>query len=542
VPIPVATVDDQIYHQCPSMVIATVDKFARLAFEPKAAAIFGNVTHYHGRWGYYREGVPPSSGTALPDSVRPHPPGRTARQPLHVQVQGFEPPDLVLQDELHLIEGALGGMVGIYEAAIDILSTTDRGGTLVGPKYVASSATVRKAGEQVQALFARELETFPPFAVDADDRFFSVASRSPANPSDAELPGRLYVGVCAPGRGPQTPVVRILSSLLQHSAEAWNTSPDQENDQFFTVVGYFNAIRELAAALSLYRQDIPSWMDFLYGSDARSLEEAVELSSRVASLDLPMLLDKLATAAPRAPDAVFATSMFGTGVDIDRLGLMVVNGQPKTTSSYIQATGRVGRRSGGLVVTFLRASRPRDLDHYEFFTGYHQALQLFVEPISVTPFAPRARDNTLGPVAVTLLRNSRTLEGQQVAPEWRIQQRLSGEYYAEALRMRDHRHDPEVELLPALLEARSQLQPEGRRPEPGVTSMEMASELDRWRMLAAQHSDADRFVYSEPAAFRPPERDVVLGDHQHAANDLREAFENAPQSLRDVEDTTGFRV
>lgn len=538
IPIPALTVDDQVYHRCPSLVIATVDKFARLAFEPKAAALFGNVTHYHSRWGYYREGAPPSWGN-LPRGYQPHPPGRSRGNPLHQAVSPFLSPDLILQDELHLIEGPLGSMVGLYETAIDLLCQRQQNGQTVVPKYIASTATVRQAEPQVQALFDRRLAQFPPLAISVDDRFF--ARDQEIHPLESDRPGRLYVAVCAPGKGAQTPIVRIWSALLQSAWEMWQASQTPETDRFYTLVGYFNAIRELAGALSLYRQDIPERMVFRTAPGTRPLDRWMELSSRCNSLDLPALLERLTNSAPNALDAVFATSMFGTGVDVDRLSLMVVHGQPKTTASYIQATGRVGRQSGGLIVTFFRASRPRDLDHYEFFTGYHRALYRHVEPVTVAPFSPRARERGLGPLAVILLRHSTELGGQAVNPDWRVQQRLSGAYFAQAHRMGLHRHDQEVNAIPDLLEARATQQPVGRRPPGSVTAQEAASELDRWAALARLNPGPDRFVYNEPAVLRPPERHVVLGDAQHRSHGLFEAYENAPQSLRDVEETTGFK-
>ncbi len=538
IPIPANTVDDQIYHRCPSLVIATVDKFARLAFEPKAASLFGNVTHYHSRWGYYREGVPPSWGS-LSRGYTPHPPGRTRGNPLHVAVSPFLPPDLILQDELHLIEGPLGSMVGLYETAIDLLCQRQQNGQTIVPKYIASTATVRQAEPQVQALFDRRLAQFPPWAVSADDRFF--AHDREIHPLESSRPGRLYVAICAPGKGAQTPIVRIWSALLQSVHERWRVNQTPEVDRFYTLVGYFNAIRELAGSLSLYRQDIPERMTFRAGTGARLLDRWLELSSRASSLDLPALLERLTIPAPDGQDAVFATSMFGTGVDVDRLGLMYVHGQPKTTASYIQATGRVGRQGGGLIVTFFRASRPRDLDHYEFFTGYHRALYRHVEPITVAPFSPRARERGLGPLAVILLRQATELEGQPVDPDWKVQQRLSGAYFAEAHRMGPHHHDPEVNVIPTLLESRAGQQPAGRRPPDGVTAQEASSELDRWAALAHLNPDPDRLVYNEPAVLRPPERHVVLGDAQHRSHGLSEAYENAPQSLRDVEETTTFK-
>ena len=222
IPIPALTVDDQIYHRCPSLVIATVDKFARLAFEPKAASLFGKVTHYHSRWGYYREGAPPS-WEGLPTAYRPHPPGTHGRATLRVSVPEFDPPDLILQDELHLIEGPLGSMVGLYETAIEELCH-GRSGKV--PKYVASTATVRQARPQVKALFNRRLAQFPSWGMSAGDRFF--ARERQLHPLDSAKAGRLYVGICAPGKGAQTPVVRIWSQLFRQSmsdgrpAGAWS--------------------------------------------------------------------------------------------------------------------------------------------------------------------------------------------------------------------------------------------------------------------------------------------------------------------------------
>jgi hypothetical protein len=537
IPIPALTVDDQLYSRCPSMVIATVDKFARLPYEPKASALFGNVSQYHSRWGYYREGCPPSSDTPS-NKYNDHPPVNN----LHQDVFPFYPPDLILQDELHLIEGPLGSMVGIYETVIDLLARREAGGRTIMPKYIASTATVRQAESQVQSLFNRRLAQFPPSAITADDRFFAVESE--IHPLDTQRSGRLYVAICAPGKGAQTPIVRIWSSLLQGAEDLLQTSTPQLIDPFWTLVGYFNATRELAGALSLYRQDIPERIQYHAGNRARVLDEnrKLELSSRASSTNLPILLQRLESSLPQAQDSVFATSMFGTGVDIDRLSLMVVHGQPKTTASYIQATGRVGRKTSGLVVSFFRASRPRDLDHYEFFTGYHRALYRYVEPVTVAPYSPRARDRALGPLAVALLRQAKYLPVNiLIDPEWRIQQRIGSQFHSQACRMAQHRFDPEVEILPSLFEQRASIQPEGRRPQINTTGNETRSELDRWHSIAARFPHIDQFVYNEPAMMRPPQRHVVLGDSQHHRR-FEEAFDNAPQSLRDVEETTGFKA
>lgn len=528
IPIPALTVDEQIYAHPPSLLVATVDKFARLAFEPKAASIFGFVTHFHGRHGYYRDGCPAAAGQN-PD----HPPVPT----LSRQVGRFCPPDLILQDELHLIDGPLGSMVGIYETAIDALSEVRIGDQVSRPKYIASTATARQARDQVQALFCRGLTQFPAPGLTANDSFF--ASTSPAHPKDEGLPGRLYLAVCAPGKGAQTPIVRIWSALLQAVYDLHQQGhSDSDIDPYWTLVGYFNAIRELAGATGLYRQDVPQRIQHTAGGAPRPLgSEPVELSSRCDALQLPALLKSLENSLPRdAEDAVLVTSMFGTGVDVTRLGLMVVHGQPKTTSAYIQATGRVGRSKGGLVVVFLRASRPRDLDHYEFFTGYHSQLYKAVEPVTVAPFSPRARERAIGPICVALLRQAEQLLGHAVQVQWRRDSSTG------AMHMATSRTSDDVQALIALLESRAISQPNERRPDPGVAGLETGSELDVWRNLAARHQAAPNLVYQEYSLLQNPSHHVVLGDAQHQLRAFDVAYEDAPQSLRDVESTTGFQI
>lgn len=538
IPIPALTVDEQVYQRCPSIVVATADKFARLAFEPRAASLFGRVDHYCERYGYYRAGCPPTR--SMPSGPIDHPPGVVP-----VRVRPFNPPDLILQDELHLIDGPLGSMVGIYETVVETLASRTVAGSLSRPKYIASSATVRRASEQVRSLYDRKLAQFPPPGLDIDDNFFTLGRE--AHPLESGQPGRLYVGICAPGRGAQTPIVRIWSRLLQHAEERRRAGvPAAELDGLWTLVGYFNAIRELAGAVALARQDIPERMAFISPAPRRFPEdEPMELSGRMSSLELPGKLDRLyVSLASGTPVGVVATtSMFGTGVDVPRLGLMCVNGQPKTTSSYIQATGRVGRERGGLVVTFYRASRPRDLSHYEFFTGYHRELYRHVEPITVNPFSARARDRALGPASVALLRQATELWSGAVATRilrpWHVQQRHQRGWRSSAGDMAAAQMAPEVTALQNVFESRALIQPPGRRPQPGVVSAEQAAEIARWAQLAA--IAGQDLLYYESSMISQPTRMVVLGDLAHEALGLPVAYENAPNSLRDVEPTTTFK-
>jgi hypothetical protein len=521
IPIPALVVDDQIYHRVPSILIATVDKFARPPFEPRSAAIFGNVEYHHCIYGYYRLGLHYSNNDS---EGHPSPTGRGSER-YYVRVHPLDPPDLILQDELHLIEGPLGSLVGIYETAVEFLCIEP---SRFKPKYIASTATVRKAEEQVQSLFVRGLCVFPPPGFTIDDRFF--VRDFEAHPLDDALPGRLYLGICSPGRGALTPTYRIWARLLQ---TAWENRRHQKIDYYWTLTGYFNAIRELAGALALYRQDIPQRIAYIAGDNSRPIsdEYAKELSSRTSSTELPAILHLLEKEYPHAQDALFTTSMFGTGVDIPRISLMVVHGQPKTTSSYIQSTGRVGRRYGGLVVVFLRAARPRDLNHYEFFCSYHRQLHRYVEPPTVYPFAPSVVEKALGPVIVYMLRNMRNTT-------------ISWHREESAKDIVKCRYDArEFKVIPAFIKQRLESQPDIRRMLADSIRDKIASMLDKWCLVARRCND---LVYSEIVLRDFPRYSVVLGDpvHQHARINgrLEVVYENVPQSLREVEETIAFEV
>jgi hypothetical protein len=515
-PIPAVTVDDQIYAWPPSLLVSTVDKFARLAFEPRAAALFGNVEYYHAHEGFYREGCLRQAPGL--DKAKSHPP----HERLRIQHSALPAPDLIIQDELHLIDGPLGSMVGLYETAVSYLCGPEH-----RVKYVASTATVREARDQVQALFTRELRQFPPAGLDASDSFFALLKSSKF--SQPSGPGRLYLGYSAPGRGALSPQVRVWAVLLQAAYELKEMGvPDAALDPYWTPVGYYTAIRNLAAARGLWRQAIPLRLEYIGGERRRVLDdEPLELSSRIASSRLPGLLNRLSKKYPYAVDAVLSTSMFGTGVDVSRLSLMLVQGQPKTTSSYIQASGRVGRESPGLIVTLLPSTSPRSLDHFEFFTGYHHQLYRGVEPVTVYPFAPRARERAIGPLCVALLRQL-----GDVDPSWRHRGE-GARLMAEAWRR------PEVRRLIQIFEERAQIQPELRRPDMDSLASEVEQALLTWREVAERDST---LLMEEYTLRKRPEASVVLGDPQHAAAGLAPVFRNAPQSLREIEPTTGFKI
>jgi hypothetical protein len=406
--LPVVTVDEEIYRRLPALLIATVDKFAQMPWNGRTQMLFGQVTGYCPRHGFRSPCL---------DDADSHPAGRGGQPAVRSVAHGpLRPPDLIIQDELHLISGPLGSLVGLYETAVDQLCSWIVAGQTVRPKLIASTATIRQAREQIRSLFLRDVRVFPPQGLDARDNFFSVQRA----PSDA-FPGRRYVGVCANGCRLKAALIRVYTAYLAAS-QALFLKYGKAADPWMTLLGYFNSMRELGGMRRLVDDDVRSR---LRDTDKRGLARRHvpmldELTSRKSSRDIPALLDRMEVAHdPALPphvregarrrmplDVVLATNMVSVGVDIKRLGLMVVAGQPKGSAEYIQATSRIGRnaRAPGIVCTVYNWARPRDLSHYERFGHYHATFYQHVEALSVTPFSARAIDRGLAAVLASLVR------------------------------------------------------------------------------------------------------------------------------------------
>jgi hypothetical protein len=397
-PLPILAVDEPIYRRLPCFLIATVDKFAALPWTGQVGALFGRVDR-HDAHGFYGP-CEPLRGDNLPVDTLP-------------------PPDLIIQDELHLISGPLGTIAGLYEAAIDALASREVDGQRVRPRIIASTATVRRANRQIRALFTRsDVEVFPPPGPDRRDSFF--ARTVPVS----ERHARRYIGIAAQGRSLKVLLMRTYLALLTAAQKAYEEAGGRKNatnpaDPYMTVLGYFNALRELGGSRRIVEDEVRA-RAAAYGSRLRVGEseaafadrsiahEVLELTSREPTnrvadakrrLGLPFRDDEHV-------DVALATNMISVGLDITRLGLMVVLGQPKASAEYIQATSRVGRDAdrSGLVVTLLNIHRARDRSHYERFAAYHASFYRAVEATSVTPFSPRAIDRVLAAVVVGLAR------------------------------------------------------------------------------------------------------------------------------------------
>ena len=428
--LPVLVVDNEIYRHPPSMLIATVDKFAMMAWRGQVRTLFGKAIRECPRHGL----LWPEADCNGNHNAKGNLPRVSVKE-----ITPIRPPDLIIQDEFHLISGPLGTMVGLYETAVDELSTWTVDGKAIRPKIVASTATVRKAEEQVNNVFLRRVSVFPPHGLDVEDNFFSVQR------SVEDKPGRLYMGICSPGSSRPAVLIRVYVALLT-AAQSLFQRFGAAADPYMTVVGYFNSLRELGGMRRLAEDDVQTRAYRVQMSDVkrpglsqRSVRIVDELTSRVSNKEIPKKLDQLEVkfkptwekGETRAIDIVLATNMLSVGVDVNRIGLMVVNGQPKNTAEYIQATSRVGRSFPGLVCTVLTWSRPRDLSHYETFEHYHATFYKHVEAQSVTPFAARALDRGLTGAMVSLLR----LENDSMNPNPGAQS-LDSSGKAEALRAR----------------------------------------------------------------------------------------------------------
>ena len=408
--LPVVVVDEEIYRLLPDLLIATVDKFARMPWQGQTQMLFGRVTGFCPRHGY--------ESPEFDDTEQHRAKGKlpaVTRQ----QTPWLRPPDLIIQDELHLISGPLGTLVGLYETAVETLCCWELEGATVRPKVVASTATIRRAQQQVKSIFDRQVKIFPPTGADSEDNFFSEI-----HPSSNNQPGRLYLGVCATGTRFKAIMIRVYVAAMAAAQKLLDDYGVEHADPYMTLVGYFSSMRELGGMRRVVDDSVSSRLKRMKErglSERRiNINDGVdELTSRKGAVEIPQILTRLETRFDdsaekgrrrrnnnrKGPlDALLATNMISVGVDVSRLGLMVVASQPKHTAEYIQATSRVGRHFPGVVLTVYNWARPRDVSHYERFEHYHETFYQQVEPLSVTPFASRALDRGLSGVFVSLVR------------------------------------------------------------------------------------------------------------------------------------------
>lgn len=504
--LPVLVVDEEIYRYGPSLVIATVDKFAQLPWRGETQTLFGRTRTRCERHGM----ITPDLAATACDARTFHVARGDLPRAGHVEVPAARPPDLIIQDELHLISGPLGSLVGLYETAVDRLCTWELpDGRIVRPKVIASTATVRRANKQIAGLFARaRTEVFPPPGLTADDNFFARQR------DNAIKPGRRYVGICAHGVRIKSTLIRVYVAVLgaaQKLHDKYGHNP--VTDPYMTLVGYFNSLRDLGGMRRLVEDDVSTRLGRAdqRGLGRRYISSPRELTSRLSSADIPEVLAQLEVGfgGDRRPiDVLLATNMIAVGVDVSRLGLMVVANQPKSTAEYIQATSRVGREHPGLVFTVYNWARPRDLSHYETFENFHATVYRHVEALSVTPFAYRAVDRGLTGVLVSLVRNLETIYNPNLAA-----------------RSFD-RHGPLADHVVNVIRRRVR-EVVGSRGDSIDVESELDARLDYWAR--------ERTVQGRLLGYRRPYRSDDVYGLLREPNGDRWTKTTCPTSLRDVE-------
>lgn len=371
--LPIYVVDDNIYSIAPTFVLSTVDKFARITREEQAGNLLG--------------------------------------------ANGCKPPELIIQDELHLISGPLGSITGIYEAAIDNICRHYG----KAPKIIASTATVKNAENQIKILYNRKMIQFPPNGLLHDNSFFALEADT------SKRPARIYLGIRSIGSGTSEMFIKIFALLtFMKYLYRLQGKPTEVIDQFYTYVGYFNSLKELGSNSIIISDRISAEIRYLTAYKFKKEAESVgmkvdctdadipsyfrnnELTSRNSAKEIKAVLERLENKYTDDDcfDYIMASNMLSVGIDIDRLGVMCVYGQPKSNSEYIQATSRVGRTNSGLVITHYNNMRSRDKSYYEQFCYYHSTFYKYVEAASVTSYSSRAIEKALHCAMMAVIRHT----------------------------------------------------------------------------------------------------------------------------------------
>lgn len=483
--LPIQIIDEELYKNPPTLLFGTVDKFAMMAWKKDIASFFGKDNN--------------------------------------------DAPDLIIQDELHLIAGPLGSMVGIYETAIDYLCSC-KGRK---PKIIASTATIRQATQQCRALYNREVRQFPAQGLDASDSFFAKEV-----PTEIDF-GRTYLGVMPSGKTKVMLQARATAIALQYVHQL--QCPDEQKDQFYTLAIYFNSLKELGKASSVVSDDVKdfikriSYRQIVKLYSSRNIGTAYELTSRVSTSELNDTLDKLEHMVysqkniddKKYPiNVLLASNMISVGVDVSRLNLMFLQGQPKSVSEYIQASSRIGRTNPGLAVTLYDASKSRDRSYFEQFKAFHGGFYKYVEPTGVTPFSSPARDRALHAVLLSGVRQSVSdLNADSDAPSILMQ----------------NDEETVIKFAKFIYERVRKINsynPAGMTDDSGQVKVELSAFIDEWKKKAQNYADliyGDKYIVADASkdAHRIIKRydDKRNDDAQRTLTSLRNVDKTVPVSV-----------
>ena len=422
-PIPVNLCDESIYQHPPALLFGTVDKFAQLAHKVNGAS---NARNSDSRRIFGAQNANWEKGKPK---------------------KGYLPPDLIIQDELHLLLGPLGSAVALFESAVSQLCTRDDG---TRPKIISSTATTRNTGLQIAALFDRKVDLFPKPGVECDDSFFAFYKRTYAG-QNVEAPTyvskRKYIGILPTGRTQIWMQMRLAAILMTHRAafelqQIANDSPinfdkygeiEKAMDYYHTIISYFNSLKEVGKTQSQVQSYILKELRrvftrvirpqklmhaiYTYGpiqeceltgrlsgeevkNELNNVEQKWNAQQRFAHTDGAQIIK-----GKTPPEFVVATNMISVGIDVSRFNTIIMNSMPRNTAEYIQASSRVARETYGLVLTVHHPFRARDISHYEKFIEFHEKMYSYVEPISITPFTQKAVERYMGLYLATMIRH-----------------------------------------------------------------------------------------------------------------------------------------
>jgi len=418
--LPLRLFDEDIYKHPPTLLFGTVDKFAALA---------NNVSTL---------------------------PGARKKDSRRLIGKGYQrnvlPPELIIQDELHLLLGPLGSSVGLFEKSIDYLCTyKDENGNKIKPKIVTSTATTRNTDKQIFALFNRRSEIFPKQGITCDDSFFAFYKRREDDITKYEFK-RKYMGVLPIGKTQVWMQLRIISIILSHRLKYFKEKytldevfekPGILNElkevfnYYHSILAYYNSLKDVGKAQSQLDHYLPGDINYMIKntipwsffdrlirkeneiqySELTGRLSGEEVKTNLADIEKKWTLlesqedsEELILKKSNPPEFIISTNMISVGIDVSRFNTIVINSMPRNIAEYIQASSRVARDEDGIVFTVHHPFRSRDISHYQKFKEFHEKFYSYVEPISVTPFASKALDRYLAMYAIVIIRHNKELE------------------------------------------------------------------------------------------------------------------------------------
>lgn len=408
--IPVRLCDELIYRYPPTLLFGTVDKFAAIAWRVDS----DRNKDSRRLFGFEYD--------------------NNAQEPRRRNL----PPSLIIQDELHLINGPLGSAVGFFERAIDQLCTTEEG---YRPKIISSTATTRNTEQQIRALYDRDLNIFPKPGISYDDSFFSFYRRHKDTNGNVVFDSkREYMGILPTGRTQMAVQMRLAATLFVHRAITEKKYSQQLNfpevesmmNNYHSIINYFNSLKDVGRTDAQFNSEYHKYTNRLFKrvlkySDALQCNycysmKKSELTGRLSGNAINRSLNEVSSVwraddryihldgneirpGTTPPDFILATNMISVGIDVDRFNTMIVYSMPRNIAEYIQATSRVARKVPGLVITLHNPFSSRDISHFEKFIEFHEKLYYYVEPISITPFSNKCIKKYMPTFIATIVRH-----------------------------------------------------------------------------------------------------------------------------------------